>query len=294
MGLNANEAAAEAAAPASSSSSSSHVKYRLVEAEEVATSPKAASVASVGKPKKKGKLNWSQYPVEGDEAERHSDESSTSVGAGAAAASAQVESQAVHHHEAHQSGNRGGFRGRGGRFGGRGGRFGGRRPTHDEHGTYINGVFVPNPDVKVTAQWAKSQMYVVNLWTATEVDWLVANGVCLLSLLLRTDSEFYLSPDNLVRDMFLRQHMDVDGYVPLAFVGSFQAVFAMHQDYPSLLEAVKDSDVLELDVENEKVRLRDGWQQWLWPNAEGGYGVPRYVKVAADEPADADIDAASA
>lgn len=76
--------------------------------------------------------------------------------------------------------------------------------------------------------------------------------------------------------------MDVDGFVPLAFVGSFQAVFAAHQDYPSLLAAMAESDVVELDAANEKVRLRDGWQKWLWPNADGGYGVPRYIKAAAE------------
>lgn len=90
-----------------------------------------------------------------------------------------------------------------------------------------------------------------------------------------------------MRDIFLRQHMDVDGFVPLAFVGSFQAVFTMHQDYPSLLDTMKESEYLELDEVNEKIRLRDGWQKWLWPNAEGGYGVPRYVKVAEDADAEA-------
>lgn len=96
-------------------------------------------------------------------------------------------------------------------------------------------------------------------------------------------SEFYFSSDNLVRDIFLRQHMDVDGFVPLAFVGSFQAVYAVHQDYASLLDAMKTSALVELDVVNEKVRLRDGWQKWLWPNADGGYGVPRYIKQADGE-----------
>jgi la-related protein 1 len=90
-----------------------------------------------------------------------------------------------------------------------------------------------------------------------------------------------------VRDMFLRQHMDVDGYVPLAFVGSFQAVFAVHQDYPSLLEAVKHSETLELDEENEKIRPRNNWKQWLWPNGDGTLGVPRYIKLKDDDAIDA-------
>lgn len=38
------------------------------------------------------------------------------------------------------------------------GRFGGRRAQFDEHGVYYNGVYVPNPDLAVTAQWARSQM----------------------------------------------------------------------------------------------------------------------------------------
>lgn len=145
-----------------------------------------------------------------------------------------------------------GGNGAGGRSFGRGGGRGPRR-NYDSNGSYINGVYVPNTDPKTTAQWAKEQI------------------------------EFYFSPDNLVRDIFLRQHMDVDGFVPLAFVGSFQAVYSVHQDYLSLLEAMKDSELVELDLENEKVRLRDGWQKWLWPNADGGYGVPRYIKAAMDD-----------
>ena len=98
-------------------------------------------------------------------------------------------------------------------------------------------------------------------------------------------SEFYFTCDNLVRDIFLRQHMDVDGYVPLAFVGSFQAVYSVHQDYESLFEAMKHSKTIQLDEQNEKIRLRTDWQKWVWPNTNGGYGVPRYVKHKTDEAA---------
>ncbi|RLN32374.1 hypothetical protein BBJ28_00024242, partial [Nothophytophthora sp. Chile5] len=142
-----------------------------------------------------------------------------------------------------------------------GGRFGGHRPQYDNNGTYYNGVYVPNPDIQVSAQWAKNQI------------------------------EFYFTSDNLVRDIFMRQHMDVDGFVPLAFVGSFQAVYSVHQDYESLLEVMKHSETVELDEQNEKIRLRDGWQKWVWPNAEGGYGVPRYIK-AGEEPSPADASKA--
>lgn len=115
--------------------------------------------------------------------------------------------------------------------------------------------FYQVPDVKVTAEWAKTQI------------------------------EYYFTPDNLVRDTFLRRNMDVDGYVPVMLVAGFQAVYAYHQDYQSLLEALKTSEILELDLQNEKIRAREGWQKWLWPNANGGYGLPRYVKVV-EQPSD--------
>ncbi|OWZ06733.1 hypothetical protein PHMEG_00020974 [Phytophthora megakarya] len=225
MGMNATDAEAADGA----------VKYRLVEAEEVSAKPLTSPPRSA-KPKRKGKLNWSQFPLEGEEGASEGDN-----------AVAKVDTSAD-------------VRTRGGQPRSRGSRNGGRfgRRQQDSNGAFYNGVYVPTPDVKMTAEWAKNQI------------------------------EFYFTSDNLVRDIFLRQHMDVDGFVPLAFVGSFQAVYSVHQDYESLLEAMKHSDSVELDEQNEKIRLREGWQKWVWPNAEGGYGVPRYIKLeneTADEKA---------
>ncbi|EEY62893.1 uncharacterized protein PITG_15329 [Phytophthora infestans T30-4] len=214
------------------------VKYRLVEAEEVSDKTQTAAASRALKPKRKGKLNWSQFPMEGEDNVVAPEGDNTQVDTVATAA-ADVRTRG-----GQQQGRRGPRSG---------GRFGGRRQQGDSNGTYVNGVYVPTPDLKVTAQWAKNQI------------------------------EFYFTSDNLVRDIFLRQHMDVDGFVPLAFVGSFQAVYSVHQDYESLLEAMKQSETVELDEQNEKIRLRQGWQMWVWPNAEGGYGVPRYIKLAEDE-----------
>lgn len=114
---------------------------------------------------------------------------------------------------------------------------------------YYQGVYIPQVDPKITVEYAKQQV------------------------------EYYLTPDNLVRDTFLRQHMDVDGYVPVAFIANFQSVYSIHQDYPSLLESLKSSEVVEMDNVNEKIRPKYTWQQWLWPNSSGGYGLPRYIKM---------------
>lgn len=138
MGMNATDAEAPEGA----------VKYRLVEAEEVSDKPQQApassSAARAAKPKRKGKLNWSQFPMEGEDAEA------------ADASAPQTDAP---------TSTRGGHYGRGrGPRNGNGGRFGGRRQNGDNNGAYYNGVYVPTPDVKVTAQWAKNQMcvYVLN------------------------------------------------------------------------------------------------------------------------------------
>lgn len=134
------------------------------------------------------------------------------------------------------------------------GRHGNHPATVPSKGAFYNGVFVPTVDPHVTAQQAKHQI------------------------------EYYFTPDNLVRDTFLRQNMDMDGYVPVVFVANFQSVLLLHQDYGLLLQALSTSESIEMDLVNEKIRPRVGWQQWLWPNANGGYGLPRYLKMKPQAP----------
>jgi hypothetical protein len=141
MGMNAADAEAPEAA----------VKYRLVEAEEVNDKPHAQTPATRSKPKsRKGKLNWSQFPAEGEDAAPEGDNVPTTTTANAPMDTVSSDARRSGHQNQHQG------RGRGPRSG----RFNGRRHQEDSHGSYYNGVYVPTPDLKVTAQWAKNQMYV--------------------------------------------------------------------------------------------------------------------------------------
>jgi hypothetical protein len=78
--------------------------------------------------------------------------------------------------------------------------------------------------------------------------------------------------------MFLRAQMDEEGYVPVIMLAAFNRIAATHTDYPSLCVALKRSEILDFQEENEKVRVRIGWENWLFPNAQGGRGVPLWVK----------------
>uniref|UniRef100_M4BJ42 Uncharacterized protein n=1 Tax=Hyaloperonospora arabidopsidis (strain Emoy2) TaxID=559515 RepID=M4BJ42_HYAAE len=198
----------------------STIKYHLVEAEEVGHKSQPSATRNP-KPKRKSKFNWSQVPVEGDEMVTPESEESVGSGTNKEDVRADVRMRVGQYDQQHS---------RGGWYPRNGGRSGGRRQYRDSHGSFYNGVYVPTPDVTVTAQWAKNQI------------------------------EFYFTCDNL-------------------------AVYSVHQDYESLFEAMKHSKTIQLDEQNEKIRLRTDWQKWVWPNTNGGYGVPRYVKHKTDEAA---------
>ena len=92
----------------------------------------------------------------------------------------------------------------------------------------------------------------------------------------------YFSDDVLSRDVFLRWHMDGEGYVPAALVFNFPSLRALGLSYGELLDAAGSHAVLELDRVNETVRLAAGgapWDRWLFPNGDGTAGVARWLKV---------------
>lgn len=136
MGMNTTDA----------TSAEGSVKYHLVEAEEV--SHKVLTTRAT-KPKRKSKFNWSQFPMEGEEnAVPEGNESGASVDNKVNKLSNMQTRRGHYNQQSSCSG-----------LGRRSGpRFGGRRQYGDNQGSFYNGVYVPIPDVKLTAQWAKSQM----------------------------------------------------------------------------------------------------------------------------------------
>ncbi|XP_076910932.1 la-related protein 1C-like [Bidens hawaiensis] len=73
--------------------------------------------------------------------------------------------------------------------------------------------------------------------------------------------EYYFSDDNLVKDNFLRSHMDEDGWVPLTLIAGFPRMQAMTNDIQMLLNILKDSSTVE--IQDEKVRRRVDWKKWV-------------------------------
>lgn len=76
--------------------------------------------------------------------------------------------------------------------------------------------------------------------------------------------EYYFSVENLCKDLFLRQHMDGQGWVPISLVATFRLVRVLTSDVNFILSALRNSSVVE--VKPDKIRRRGDWSKWLLPD----------------------------
>ncbi|KAK4348976.1 hypothetical protein RND71_031731 [Anisodus tanguticus] len=93
--------------------------------------------------------------------------------------------------------------------------------------------------------------------------------------------EYYFSDANLVKDDFLRLKMDEEGWVPIKLIANFPRVKNLTEKVQSdniqfILYCLRASTFVE--VQDEKVRRRDGWKKWLHTSgqlaADSGSSTP--------------------
>ncbi|KAL9624821.1 MAG: hypothetical protein Q9160_000867 [Pyrenula sp. 1 TL-2023] len=78
--------------------------------------------------------------------------------------------------------------------------------------------------------------------------------------------EYYFSVDNLCKDIFLRKHMDSQGFVPLNFIAGFKRIKTLTEDMNLIRFACQSSnniDYMPGDEGKEKVRANGHWRQWV-------------------------------
>ncbi|OBT51467.1 hypothetical protein VE04_09076 [Pseudogymnoascus sp. 24MN13] len=83
--------------------------------------------------------------------------------------------------------------------------------------------------------------------------------------------EYYFSIDNLCKDVFLRKHMDSQGFVFLSFIAGFKRIQSLTQDFELLRYSCQESDVIEIVVGDDgvdRLRRNDGWEKWVLPIEE--------------------------
>eukprot|EP00035_Acanthoeca_spectabilis_P021553 m.438870 g.438870 ORF g.438870 m.438870 type:complete len:370 (+) comp18297_c0_seq1:411-1520(+) len=83
-----------------------------------------------------------------------------------------------------------------------------------------------------------------------------------LSAAIQYQVEYYLSIDNLLRDLYLRGHMDMGGWVPLSHLATFKRLSTLSTNIAEIAACLTSS--VELEVKDGAyVRRREDWQQFL-------------------------------
>ncbi|KAJ7057770.1 winged helix DNA-binding domain-containing protein [Mycena amicta] len=77
--------------------------------------------------------------------------------------------------------------------------------------------------------------------------------------------EFYLSPDNMAKDLYLRQQMDSQGWVRIETLASFKRVQAKTTDVNLVRDVLGLSHYAE--IRGDWVRSTDGWEKFVLPTA---------------------------
>ncbi|XAR73740.1 hypothetical protein NMG60_11007811 [Bertholletia excelsa] len=75
--------------------------------------------------------------------------------------------------------------------------------------------------------------------------------------------DYYFSNENLIKDTFLRQNMDDQGWVPIKLIAGFKKVMLLTDNIQLILDALRSSNVVE--VQGDKVRKRELWSRWIMP-----------------------------
>ncbi|KDP23970.1 hypothetical protein JCGZ_25358 [Jatropha curcas] len=75
--------------------------------------------------------------------------------------------------------------------------------------------------------------------------------------------DYYFSNENLIKDTFLRQNMDDQGWVPIKLIAGFNKVSHLTDNVQLILDAIRNSTVVE--VQGDKVRRRNDWMRWIMP-----------------------------
>ncbi|KAJ8472571.1 hypothetical protein ONZ45_g16610 [Pleurotus djamor] len=76
--------------------------------------------------------------------------------------------------------------------------------------------------------------------------------------------EYYMSPQNMSKDFYLRQQMDSRGWIPISVFASFKRVMALTADINLVRDVLILSSIVE--VREDWVRMRD-WEQFVLPGA---------------------------
>jgi len=79
-----------------------------------------------------------------------------------------------------------------------------------------------------------------------------------LKAAIKSQVEFYFSPQNLPSDTYLLSNMDEEQYVPVSLIATFGKMVALTSDQNLVAECLEDSKFVELSSDKTKLRPKEG------------------------------------
>lgn len=79
---------------------------------------------------------------------------------------------------------------------------------------------------------------------------------------IQSQVQYYFSEENLRRDIHLRCNMDEEGWVSIPFICGFNRMRSFESS--TVIETLKSLNSLELDLQNNRVRILDNSKRKLW------------------------------
>ncbi|PHZ08583.1 uncharacterized protein RHIMIDRAFT_316077 [Rhizopus microsporus ATCC 52813] len=77
--------------------------------------------------------------------------------------------------------------------------------------------------------------------------------------------EYYFSIDNLCKDLYLRNQMNTEGYVPISLVAGFNRIKNLTVDMDLVRASLQLSELLEMNQDATMLRRKEGWEMWILP-----------------------------
>ncbi|KAF2667343.1 hypothetical protein BT63DRAFT_290359 [Microthyrium microscopicum] len=144
--------------------------------------------------------------------------------------------------------------------------FRGRGPgAGDPYGRYPNN-YMANGALPSLNTYVAPGMYDFTNQSMSAVPYSATIDPYNLTGMVSVQLEYYFSIDNLCRDIFLRGHMDSEGFIPLDLIAGFHRVKILTTDMEMIKYVCRESHNLEhrLGVDGiDRVRKREGWEKWI-------------------------------
>ncbi|KAJ1301930.1 hypothetical protein OPQ81_000769 [Rhizoctonia solani] len=85
--------------------------------------------------------------------------------------------------------------------------------------------------------------------------------------------EYYFSIQNMCQDLYLRQQMDAQGWIPISTIASFNRLRKLTTEITVVRETMQMSSIVEVSTDGEKARMAyGGWAQFVLPSAPSAGG----------------------